>query len=495
MMIPKTTVGVALLVGCLLLVRCGTGSDETGTAPDAADALDLGIELIDSISEDLGVESVDAHEQVEPVPDLVDLSPDEADTCVPDGAGGEYGDDESGGTCWDCADGETDSVDACDSETGDFVQCWPDCDDKFCGSDGCGGSCGECPADPCFDMCLDGMCQPSNAGPEECDGIDNNCDGVTDEGFSDWDSDDLADCVDPDDDNDGDPDDTDCEPLDPSSNHFAFEQCDCVDNNCNGIKDEGFPDLDGDGCCDADDDLDGDGDPDASDCAVDNPDIFHGAFEECDGEDNNCSGQVDEGYPDTNLNGIPDCMETGPCFFIPGEGPDEDCDGYGDLVDCEPLNGEVHPGAQEICDEIDNDCSGVVDDDCVCVPDCWWQECGDDGCGGSCGECDDGDECTDDSCDDIQKFCVHTTVDCDDDEACTADSCDPGSGCAHETLEDNSCTYAVEYMDMTICELPGVCGENGCIPKPNCECPDCDLCVCCSLPVLGTVQICMDNLL
>src|SRR5207253_2237564 len=37
---------------------------------------------------------------------------------------------------------------------------------------------------------------------EVCDGIDNDCDGGVDEGFPDTDRDGLADCIDPDDDND-----------------------------------------------------------------------------------------------------------------------------------------------------------------------------------------------------------------------------------------------------------------------------------------------------
>jgi hypothetical protein len=35
----------------------------------------------------------------------------------------------------------------------------------------------------------------------------------------------------------------------------------------------------------------------------------------------------------------------------------------------------------------------------VCKPSCTGLECGDDGCGGSCGACDDKDPCTDDTCD------------------------------------------------------------------------------------------------
>lgn len=48
---------------------------------------------------------------------------------------------------------------------------------------------------------------------EVCNGVDDNCDGVTDEGFVDTDGDGLADCIDPDDDNDGVPDVSDCAPL------------------------------------------------------------------------------------------------------------------------------------------------------------------------------------------------------------------------------------------------------------------------------------------
>ena len=53
--------------------------------------------------------------------------------------------------------------------------------------------------------------------PEVCDGVDNDRDGVVDDGFLDTDADGLADCVDPDDDEDGVPDPLDPNPTDPDA--------------------------------------------------------------------------------------------------------------------------------------------------------------------------------------------------------------------------------------------------------------------------------------
>jgi len=66
-------------------------------------------------------------------------------------------------------------------------------------------------------MCTGGAIACSGAvfpGTETCDGHDNNCNGAVDEGYPDTDGDALADCVDPDIDNDGAPNASDCAPLD-----------------------------------------------------------------------------------------------------------------------------------------------------------------------------------------------------------------------------------------------------------------------------------------
>jgi hypothetical protein len=56
--------------------------------------------------------------------------------------------------------------------------CEPDCDGTECGDDGCGGNCGECPEDPCLSVCQDGVCVAGDLPEEICgNGEDEDCDG------------------------------------------------------------------------------------------------------------------------------------------------------------------------------------------------------------------------------------------------------------------------------------------------------------------------------
>ncbi|MBC8413332.1 hypothetical protein H8E50_06650, partial [bacterium] len=176
--------------------------------------------------------------------------------------------------------------------------------------------------------------------------------------------------------------DNDCDDSDPSINPGALETCDGIDNNCNGTVDEGF-DTDNDGYRTCDGDCN---DGDAS--------VSPGAEEICDGIDNNCDGTVDEGFTDLDQDGFSACM--GDCddnnpLVNPGaqeiwyDGADQNCDGSNDYdADSDgyvgtgyeanaggtaPLTGDcadqvaaIFPSAAEVCDELDNNCDGIIDE-------------------------------------------------------------------------------------------------------------------------------------
>jgi len=57
---------------------------------------------------------------------------------------------------------------------------------------------------------------------------------------------------------------------------------------------------------------------------------------------------------------------------------DTDGDGYGNPassacthseLDCDDSDPEIYPGAEELCgNQLDNDCDGIVDEECLCMP-------------------------------------------------------------------------------------------------------------------------------
>ena len=84
--------------------------------------------------------------------------------------------------------------------------------------------------------------------------------------------------------------------------------------------------------------------------------------ERCDALDNDCDGAIDEGLPlvdhyrDRDGDGFGDANRTRQ--FCSGSIP-----GWieGDRADCSDSAGGVHPGATEVCDGVDNNCSGTID--------------------------------------------------------------------------------------------------------------------------------------
>lgn len=148
------------------------------------------------------------------------------------------------------------------------------------------------------------------------------------------------------------PGDGDCDDNDASKYPGRSEDCDGVDNNCNGVIDEGLPDSDNDHIADCQD------------------------VEDCDGKDNNGDGAIDEGFPDADSDGVADCVGTEVCDGVDNNGNGEtdegfDTDGDGYTVcgtdamepDCDDTNGDIFPGAGEVeGDGVDNDCNGLIDE-------------------------------------------------------------------------------------------------------------------------------------
>jgi len=147
----------------------------------------------------------------------------------------------------------------------------------------------------------------------------------------------------------------------------------------------GGPDVCGEACvsCDAGGvfvdvicvyDNDGDGHLPAAagggDCDDSDPETYPEAPELCDGKDNDCNGQTDDGIPPSSC-GLGVCKHT-----VTG------CV-YGTPVECDPFEG----AGDEICNGLDSDCNGVVDD----VPGgCECQEGEVQECGVNTGECKKG---------------------------------------------------------------------------------------------------------
>jgi len=87
--------------------------------------------------------------------------------------------------------------------------------------------------------------------------------------------------------------------------------------------------------------------------------MTNGGIEACDGIDNDCDAVIDEGvkntyYLDADDDGYGDPNNTAQACTAPA--------GYvAENTDCNDSDGSVNPGAEEVCDGIDNDCDGVID--------------------------------------------------------------------------------------------------------------------------------------
>ena len=99
------------------------------------------------------------------------------------------------------------------------------------------------------------------------------------------------------------------------------------------------------------------------DCDDNNKDVYPGHAELCNFHDDNCNGMINEGLPlvtvyrddDGDGHGARFTTDTMMrCGPVPGYGAKDD--------DCNDKNRVIYPGAMELCDNLDNDCNGRVDD-------------------------------------------------------------------------------------------------------------------------------------
>lgn len=316
---------------------------------------------------------------------------------------------------------------------------------------------------------------------------------------TDFDGDNYLDACDPDDDQDGDPDTTDCAPKDPAIHVGAAELCNGIDDNCTGVVDDC---SDGDPCTGPDQCVAG----------------------SCVGGGNQCGGG--NGCVVSNAAGCAGCgCESCVCAIDPycctdewdskcvalcsascGEG----CDGgLGCLVSADP--GCQDCGCQGcVCETNPYCCSVAWDASCVasCAADCGYSCAPSDGClpAGAAG-CD-GCGCEACVCD-ADAFCCNIAWDQNCATACANDcgqACDReagGLGCAaklgagcgacacEQCVCDNDplcCTVAWDASCATLCSggcgfacdsfVPS-CGDGGCQAGEDCDsCPD-DCGACC----------------
>jgi hypothetical protein len=220
-------------------------------------------------------------------------------------------------------------------------------------------------------------CQTGTPAPETCDGLDNDCDGTSDEGLTDSDPANCGACG-----------------IVCSTNNMATVTCssgvcdgtclagytDCnqdklsdgcefmisADDDCDGIDDDCDGQIDedyvgsttscGTGVCAAQGQMQCQNGVEVDTCQAGNP---TGQDDDCDGIDQNCDGTADDGYvPVSTSCGVGACSASGLTSCSNGVISDS----------CAPGT----PAADDsVCNNIDDDCNGQIDEDYVSDESCF----------------------------------------------------------------------------------------------------------------------------
>jgi hypothetical protein len=317
-----------------------------------------------------------------------------------------------------------------------------------CGSSNAFGACNG--KRSCTDSGL-GACSAPPAAPETCNGLDDNCDGKTD---------DIA-----------------CDDKNPCT----IDTCDasakaCAHSPIVGPCDDGSKCTSGDTCVNG----------------------------QCTGKAKNC----DDGNACTDDT----CDAAGGCKYEYATGPcsDDACKTGQTCVDGQCQGGKVkscndnNPCTADSCD--DTGCqhkplTGGCDDGNACTQ---GDSCATGTCAGTAKSCDDGNPCTDDTCDSgatggckntptagtcddgskctqndgcTNGSCAGKAVPCDDSNPCTTDSCDPQNGCAHQA-QAGACNDGDPCTSGEKCSADGVCAGGlavDCDDKNPCTADTCDI--------------------